>query len=62
MTPVALTVPEVADILKMSERSVYRLMDEGKLPYWAPTPRKRYVSPRVLERLIAGESEPERAA
>lgn len=52
MTAQPLTPRDVADMLRVSERTVYRMMADGTLPYWAPTPRKRFVSSAVLERLM----------
>jgi excisionase family DNA binding protein len=52
----ALTPRDVAEELKVSVATVYRMMENGQLPFWSPTPRKRFVSSDTLERLLAGES------
>lgn len=51
-----LTPRDVAGELGCSERSVYRMMESGALPYWSPTPRKRFIARATLERLVAGEA------
>jgi len=38
-----LTPQQVAPYLKISVRSVYRLLDEGEIPYYSPTPRKKLI-------------------
>lgn len=50
----ALTPRQVASTLQVHVATVYRMMDAGTLPYWSPTPRKRFVSSAVLEQLLAG--------
>lgn len=50
-----LTVGEVAEILRLHPRTVYRLIDEGRLPAWKfpdgkPIPLARRSPLRVLDR------------
>ena len=43
-----LTVSETANVLGVSEKTVRRLIDEGDLPAYRPTPRKTWVLRRDL--------------
>jgi excisionase family DNA binding protein len=62
MTAQALTPRDVAAVLQCHVATVYRMMEAGTLPYWSPTPRKRFVSSAVLERLMAQGLDAEAAA
>lgn len=57
MTATPLTPKDVARVLQCHVATVYRMMEAGTLPYWSPTPKKRYVSSAVLERLMAGSED-----
>jgi excisionase family DNA binding protein len=47
-----LTAAEVAELLKVPLKSVYRLVDEGDLPAVRVGPRRLRFDPEVIEELI----------
>jgi excisionase family DNA binding protein len=54
--PDLLTVADIAEVLHVSERNVYRLVDRGELPFHVRVGRRIYFPKRlVIEALRLGE-------
>lgn len=49
---IALKPREAAELLGVSEPTIYRFMREGTVPFWQPSPRIRLIPRRALEELV----------
>lgn len=52
ITSVYMTVPEMAQFLKVSRGTAYRLIQSGRIPAYRPSPRKTLVRQLDVEKYI----------